>query len=214
LGAQTWVDSQGEARLLDPDGRERLRADGAGLRLLVAPHPTAPVVLVGEPDGRAALWSADRAEALPLLGHRGAMRQVAWSPDGRLLLTSNNDGVPHLWDLQGQLLAELREEKQVLWSAIFTPDGQEIITSATGQLRRWDLQGQPKEVLRSYDISHWSMQLSWSPDGRLWVWLDDAAVDQVDISPESALEEAHRRLESVPDIEPTRGLPGLYGSLN
>jgi WD40 repeat protein len=215
LGGQTWVDSHGEARLLGLDGRERLRAEGGGLRLVVSPHPTAPLVLVGGPEGRAFLWAADGAEPLPLHGHSGAMRQAAWSPDGRLLLTSAYDGVPHLWDLQGRLLAELRDEEHQYWNATFTPDGQEIISSTTGHLRRWNLQGQPQEVLRTYAALNWASQLSWTPDGRhLWVWLDDAGVDLVDISPEAALEEAHRRLEATPDIEPTRGVPGLHGSLN
>jgi WD40 repeat protein/ABC-type dipeptide/oligopeptide/nickel transport system ATPase component len=83
-----------------------------------------------------------------LQGHTGAVINAQFSPDGERLLTVALDGSARLWDLEGKTITEIvgddnwQKERQILNSAMFSPDGSSILTTSDGTARLWDCSGQ------------------------------------------------------------------------
>lgn len=77
------------------------------------------------------LWLLD-------LPHGAAVTSVAFSPDGRRLVTAGSDGRAHIWDEDGGHQVLVGHTRQV-WSAAMTPDGTRVVTASTdGTARIWD----------------------------------------------------------------------------
>src|ERR1043165_20117 len=93
------------------------------------------VFTVGPSPGRLA-----HPECLVLRGHRSFIRQLAVSPDGRLLASGSQDGVIKIWDLKvGQELRSLRNNLDWISNLVFSPSGQRFASaSKDGSITLWD----------------------------------------------------------------------------
>ena len=77
------------------------------------------------------------------LRHRGPVRSVAFSPDGRTVLTGSNDGAAQIWEVASQQpLGEPLRHKGWVQQVAFRPEGNVAITAGRrvdNTVRLWDL---------------------------------------------------------------------------
>jgi len=119
----------------------------------IAFSPDGQILASTTARGRVHLWNLDGEEILNFMGS-GSIVEVVFSPDGQTLLTTSVDsvvGAPTvgLWNLQGQLLTELKGHQDAIWSGRFSPDGQHILTGSNdGTARLWTINGELIKILR------------------------------------------------------------------
>ena len=143
-------------------------------RVLGLPGP----VLGFSPDQRTAvtvhgntlrLWDAATAtpRGAPLQGHSAAVNSVAFSPDGKTLVSASEDATLRRWDAAtGAALGEpWRGHEARVWSVAFSPDGQTVASGGEDTtVRLWDAAtGKMTAVLPGHTSRVWS--LAFSPDG-------------------------------------------------
>jgi len=127
----------------------------SGRALCVAFSPDGQRLVSCGADGTIHLWDAATGKALFMLntplpvleGHIAKVKQgLAFSPDGRLLVTGDSDNIC-VWDLQeGKRLLAQSHNGRIL-SVAFSPDGRFALTgSADGTIQLWKIVTQfPKQ---------------------------------------------------------------------
>ncbi len=56
------------------------------------------------------------------------VRVARFAPDGKRLLTATSEGIVRIWNIQGELLRELKNAEEELTAADFSPDGRFVLT--------------------------------------------------------------------------------------
>ncbi len=80
------------------------------------------------------LWRAAHHETQTLKGHESYVRSVAFSLDGKTLVSGSSDKSVKLWDVASrQDLATLKGHEDYVWSVAFSPDGK-TLASAGGDV--------------------------------------------------------------------------------
>jgi WD domain, G-beta repeat len=102
-----------------------------------------------------------------LVGKGGRIYALAFSPDGRRLLTSGAGLVVRVWDLgRRELLAELVAHTDVVYALAYSPDGQRIASGGADRLVRiWDAETF-EELGRLEGHTSYVYSLAFSQDGR------------------------------------------------
>jgi WD40 repeat protein/serine/threonine protein kinase len=134
------------------------------------------VLLTASRDGTARLWQKPPGQPVvkPLgspLEHHSPVGAAAFSPDGRHVLTGDQDQRVWLWEVAdaSPYRLELKHPDPVMALAV-RPDGRALATGSTGRVRLWEIEG--GKELDSFQAKQGEIwALAFSPDGR-WILTD------------------------------------------
>jgi WD40 repeat protein len=122
----------------------------------------------GSEDGTAVIWdAATGAVRHELKGHRGVVTGVAYSPDGRTLVTAGADGTVRWWSSgTGQEVLTVPGNDTPLSGVAYSPDGRLVAAGgADPTIRLWDAAtGRELRVLLGHGAA--VTCVAFSPDGK------------------------------------------------
>ena len=108
---------------------------------------TNQLVTISATDPHALVWDLDSGRELMRLGHRGAIDNVAVSPDGRSIATaSTQESAVYVWDARSgkrvHVLAGSRTTELIYSVLAFTAGGRQLVTRSTADtVVLWDVEG-------------------------------------------------------------------------
>ncbi|KZP09326.1 WD40 repeat-like protein [Athelia psychrophila] len=111
-------------------------------------------------------WNSEAGEAVgpPFEGHSKGVTFVAYSPDGKHIVSGSEDNTVCVWDTEtGEAVRSPFEgHSEDILSVAYSPDGKHIVTgSADNTVRVWD-SGMQKRPVRLADV----FAVAYSPDGK------------------------------------------------
>ncbi len=111
-------------------------------------------------------WRRHVTEPKRVFFHDGDVRSVAFSPDGKTILTGSWDKTARLWEIAtGKPIGQPLVHPNPIKSSVFRPDGKTILTACWDAARLWDAAtGRPT----GEPIAHPSVVMfaAFSPDGK------------------------------------------------
>jgi WD40 repeat protein/energy-coupling factor transporter ATP-binding protein EcfA2 len=179
-GLAWWAQRQraiAESRLLAAQAQRNLDVDSAeSLRLAIrAAH------YYKTEEAEVALNAAlGLARSRIIFHHGGPVSGVAFSPDGKRVVTASSDDTARVWDaVSGRLVAALAGHRGVVNIAAFLPDGQRVVTASEDRTAQvWDAQsGRSLAALTGHQGPVYTA--AFSPDGKRVVTASDDSTARV-----------------------------------
>jgi WD40 repeat protein len=129
------------------DGFVLAELRGPVRRIAIEPSRQVLAVAYGE-DGQVGIWALAKPltpakRIATVRAHAKPITSLAFSPDGKLLISASSDSTAKVWDAAtAKLVATFASEPatDALEAAVFSPDGKEIITAGDdGIVRFWNI---------------------------------------------------------------------------
>ncbi len=102
------------------------------------------------------------------LGHASPIHSVAFSPDGRWVLTGSQDNSARLWDIAtGREIRRFQDPGDVygeVYPAVFSPDGRFVATGDFHRARLWDAES--GQEVRRFEAGAQVFAIAFSADGK------------------------------------------------
>jgi WD40 repeat protein len=112
------------------------------------------------------LFSQEAKLVLPV-GHTSPVTSVAYSPNGKYLVTASWDNTAKIWQASdGRLLSDLKGHTESLVSASFSPDGKYIVTASKDSTARLWLAANGRLLRELKGHKHWLNNATFSPNGK------------------------------------------------
>jgi eukaryotic-like serine/threonine-protein kinase len=128
--------------------------------------------------GEVRLWRVETGESLvPPLAHPGPVKTLAFSPDGRLLLTGGfsvdavlkkrpSVGEARLWDVAtGKQIGPTLDHTGPIWTAAFSPSGRLMVTGGEAGYAKFWLTASAQRIGTTYASGN-ARRVTMSPDGK------------------------------------------------
>jgi WD40 repeat protein len=143
----------------------------------VAFSPDGKYVLTGSSDKTAKLWDTATGALVRTFSDptsvvrtsvemKRSSHSVAFSPDGKYVLTGSDDGTPKLWDAAtGAVVRIFSGHTNIVRSVAFSPDGKYVLTGGLDNTARlWN--AATGEEVRTFRLTGWVLSVAFSPDGK------------------------------------------------
>ncbi|MFA6074473.1 MAG: RING finger protein [Negativicutes bacterium] len=125
------------------------------------------LIAIGQTNGEIKIFDADSGETVKtLIGHSDLVRSVAFSEDGKRLVSGGDDKTVKIWNLATGSSKNLKGHKGWVKSVAFSPDGKVVASgSFDSTVKIWDAEtGEEEHNLTGHDA--WVRDVEFSPDGK------------------------------------------------
>jgi len=110
---------------------------------------------------------AQEVAVYPQLGHTDGVRSVAFSPNGRQVLSCSNDSTIKLWNIDtGREIMTFSGHESYVRSVAFSPDGRQVLSgSSDSTIKLWDI-NTGREIMTFSGHEGEVTSVAFSPDGK------------------------------------------------
>jgi len=121
-----------------------------------------------------------------LKGHKNAVSQIVFSPDGKLLASASRDSTIRLWDMTTGEASVLAGHQGVVSRIAFSPDGKWLASSGgDGEIFLWNVAA---KKIAKFLARRSANDLCFSPDGKLLAVLSGSKILFWDMTTQKKLE--------------------------